>query len=277
MDLRRIAAVLVVSSLSVLGCYSPNIGEGTYACGPDGGCPDKFHCASNHLCYQKADAAIDMQAVCKAAATLPQTCSLAGPGGPCNPGCQSGCDNCGWCGVVGTTSGAVGSTTSCMTGPPGQHDVGELCDPTKTADCKAGLYCLSECGVGRCYKFCDRNDPNVATTCGTGSSCSMTVRGSGTFSFSVCSLVSTCDAVAQNCPAPFACYPAGVNGSECDCPGTAGTGDACVGGVAHSCIKGDSCFNINGTNTCLQTCKVSGDCAAGTSCSQGASTYNYCL
>lgn len=80
MDLRRIAAVLVVSSLSVLGCYSPNIGEGTYACGPDGGCPDKFHCASNHLCYQKADAAIDMQAVCKAAATLPQTCSLAGPG-----------------------------------------------------------------------------------------------------------------------------------------------------------------------------------------------------
>ena len=35
MDLRRIAAVLVVSSLSVLGCYSPNIGEGsTYACRP---------------------------------------------------------------------------------------------------------------------------------------------------------------------------------------------------------------------------------------------------
>ena len=269
MDLRRIAAVLVVCSLSVLGCYSPNIGEGSYACGSDGGCPDNFRCASDNRCYQ-GDAGFDMQVVCNAVATLPPICSLSTTGQPCNPGCQSGC-SCGWCGVVD-------SAASCMTGPPGKNDIGDLCDPTKTSDCKAGLYCLSECGVGRCYKFCDRSDPNVATTCGTGSSCGMQVRLSASFSFYVCSLVSTCDAVKQDCLAPFACYPAGVSGGECDCPGTFGTGQACGGGVAHLCIKGDSCFNISGTNTCLQTCKGATDCASGTSCNQTAmSTYGYCL
>ncbi len=270
MGLRRIAAVLIVAPLIALGCYSPNIATGSYACGSDGGCPDKFHCASNHVCYLEADASFEMPPVCTAAATLPQICSVAATAGPCNPGCQSGC-KCGWCGVVG-------GATSCMTGPPGKNDIGDVCDPTKTSDCKAGLYCLSECGVGRCYKFCDRTDPNVAATCGTGSSCSMTVTGTGSFSFSLCSLVSTCDAVAQNCPAPFACYPAGVNGSECDCPGTAGTGQVCMGGVAHFCTKGDSCFNISGANTCLQTCKGATDCASGTSCNQTPmSTYGYCL
>ena len=253
-----------------LGCYSPNIARGGFTCGSDGGCPENFRCASDNRCYS-GDAGFDMPVVCTAAATLQPICSQPATGGPCNPGCQSGCNKCGWCGVVG-------SATTCMTGPPGQHDIGEVCDPTLTSDCKAGLYCLSECGTGRCYKFCDRNDPNVAATCGTGSSCSMTVRGNGSFSFTVCSLVSTCDAVTQNCPIPFACYPAGLDGGECDCPGTFGTGQPCAGGVAHLCVEGDSCFNISGTNTCLQTCKTTTDCASGTSCNKTAmSTYGYCL
>ena len=51
---------LVVALLIALGCYSPNIKSATYACGADGGCPDNFHCASDHRCYQEADAKIDM-------------------------------------------------------------------------------------------------------------------------------------------------------------------------------------------------------------------------
>ena len=274
MNLRSFAAMVLGLQALALGCYSPHIAPGGFACGTDGGCPDNFHCASNNRCYQEADAAIDMPVICNAVATTVQVCSLPAAAGPCNPGCQSGCNSCGWCGVVA-------GVASCMTGPPGIHDIGELCDPAKASDCKAGLYCLSECGTGRCYKFCDHNDPNAATVCGAGSSCSMNVRGSGSVSFSLCSLVSTCDPVTQTtatCPAPFACYPAGVGGSECDCPGTQGTGQACVGGVAHSCIKGDSCFNI-GTTTCLQTCRQNSDCASGTSCQTQltTSTYSYCM
>lgn len=275
MAFRQTAAVLVVALSVALGCYSPHIADGGFSCGTDGGCPDNFHCASDHRCYQ-ADANIDMPVVCDAAATTMQVCSLPASSGACNPGCQSGCNSCGWCGVVG-------GVASCMTVPPGIHDIGDLCDPTKTSDCKAGLYCLSECGTGRCYKFCDRNDSNAAAVCGTGSSCNMNVKGSGSVSFSLCSLVSACDPVAQTtatCPAPFACYPAGIDGSECDCPGTQRTGQVCEGGVAHFCIKGDSCFSISGgTNyMCLPTCKVDADCASGTSCqTQSTSTYTYCM
>jgi hypothetical protein len=275
-NLFRNVAVGIGTILFALGCYSPNIASRGYACGSDGGCPDKFHCASDHRCYQEADAQIDMPVVCNAAATTVPVCSLAATSGPCNPGCQSGCNGCGWCGVVA-------GVASCMIGQPGTHDIGDLCDPTKTSDCKAGLYCLSECGTGRCYKFCDHNDPNSAAVCGSGSSCSMNVRG-GSVSFSLCSLASTCDPVAQTtatCPAPFACYPAGIGGSECDCPGMQGTGQPCVGTVAHSCIKGDSCFAISGSSyMCLQTCRVSTDCASGTSCqtqSTSTSTYSYCI
>jgi hypothetical protein len=48
----------------------------------------------------------------------------------------------------------------------------------------------------------------------------------GSFTFSLCSIVSTCDAVTQTgCPAAFACYP--TIPTECDCAGAVADGQPC--------------------------------------------------
>ena len=253
--------------LLVLSCYSPNIAPGGFICGADRACPDKFHCASNNRCYQEADASFDMQVVCKSDASVPEVCSaLHASGQTCNPGCQTGCNGCGWCAVV---SGG----TRCLTGKAGTKDVGAVCAPSLESDCKPGLYCQPECSTGRCYKICDSSDKAL---CGTGSSCSVAgnSRGdAGTFSFSLCSLVSTCDAVAQTgCAASFACYP--TFPTECDCPGKVATGQTCI--FAADCERGASCIGLTTTTkVCLQTCKTTADCTTG-SCNN-ALPYGYCL
>src|SRR6202044_1335008 len=97
MGLRRVAAILVFVPLIAFGCYSPNISDRGYACGDHGECPTHFHCASNHLCYQ-GDSGMDMPEVCDSDASAPQVCTAPHAAGQtCNPGCQTGCNGCGWC------------------------------------------------------------------------------------------------------------------------------------------------------------------------------------
>src|SRR4051794_24458065 len=124
MWLRWVAVTLMGAALFAAACYSPNINSGSYACGTDGGCPDKFHCASDHRCYQEADAKIDIQPVCNSVTTTQPIastfCSTAAATGQCNPICQTGCNKCGWCAVAG-------SAAMCLTGAAGQKDVGVTC------------------------------------------------------------------------------------------------------------------------------------------------------
>lgn len=267
MNLHRVAAILVTLSTFALGCYSPNISPGGFACGDGGACPDKFHCASNNRCYPDGDDRIDMAQVCISDASAPQVCSAAHASGQaCNPGCQTGCNGCGWCAVV---NGA----TKCLTGKAGTKDVGASCTPSLESDCMPGLYCQAECGTGRCYRICDSSDKSV---CGTGSLCNVTAnsRGdAGAFSFSLCSIVSTCDAVAQTgCPSAFACYP--TIPAECDCPGTIADGQTCQ--YAAQCGRGSSCIGLNvNTSLCLHTCRTAADCPSGTC--RNANPYGYCM
>ncbi len=249
--------------LVALGCYSPNIAQGGFICGADGGCPDKFHCASNNRCYQ-GDASIDMLPVCNSDATVKAKCATqAALGQSCNPICQTGC-NCGWCGVVG-------GATACLTGSAGKKDVGGTCDPSKDSECLPGLYCQPEnCPVGTttgsCYRLCDPAD--TTDVCGTGSACNVTAKknGGGTFQFlKLCS--AACDPVSQtspSCPSPFACYPSGATTTECDCAGTKGTGISC--GLAEDCVPGETCVGpMNGT-ICRPVCTATAPCASGTTC-----------
>jgi hypothetical protein len=264
MGLRRIAAVLVAAPLIALGCYSPNISDRGYACGDHGECPEHFHCASNHLCYQH-DASIDMQAVCNSVTTVQPitSCSSAGASGQCNPICQTGCNNCGWCAVVG-------GAATCLTGTAGKMDVGATCDPTKSSECSPGLYCQPEtCGTvttGTCYQLCDRTD-TTNSVCGAKSACNVTAKksGDGNLPFELCSPI--CDPISQsnmNCQSPFACYPSGATTTECDCAGTAGTGDTCL--LAEACAPGKTCVGSGGANTCRPVCTATATCASGTTC-----------
>jgi hypothetical protein len=270
MGLRRVAAILVFVPLIAFGCYSPNISDRGYACGDHGECPENFHCASNHLCYQ-GDASIDMPALCNSDASAPQVCTTPHAAGQtCNPVCQTGCDSCGWCAVV---DGA----TRCLKGKAGTKTVGAVCAPSLESDCMPGLYCQPECGTGRCYRICDASDKSV---CGTGSSCNVAASppSDAGISFTLCSLVAagTCDPIAQTgCEtAAFACYPTTPN--ECDCPGTVPNGTGCT--FAADCVRGSSCIQLSSsTKMCLQTCRSNTDCTAGGACNtQASASYGFC-
>jgi hypothetical protein len=271
MCFRWAAATLLGAALFAVACYSPNIGPASYACGTDGGCPDKFHCAWNHLCYPAGDAGVPP--ACESDASVQQVCStVPASGQSCNPGCQNGCNNCGWCAVL------ANGVTKCLTESPGSKKIGDICDPSLKSSCLPGLYCQPECNSGRCYRFCDVLDKNA---CGTGSTCSIAGKvygDGGTLSFELCSLVSTCDAVTQKgCDLPFACYPTGLTPpTECDCPETVTTGQPC--GFRAQCVRGDSCVGpAQMSAICLQTCLATSDCTSGTCMNPANTAYGYCL
>jgi hypothetical protein len=276
---RRNPASGVAALLLALGCYSPNITAGGYRCGGGGACPDKYRCAADNRCYRNdVDASLDLPVdkppVCTSQTSIATEVCATGPamGQTCNPGCQTGCNGCGWCSVVAGVS-------ACLTGKGGSADVGEPCDSTDSMSCKVGLYCQPECSgtTGRCYRFCFDNN-----VCGAGSTCNVTAKKSATAStqFTLCSLVSTCTVVPQNgCPTGFGCYPFGTMQTECDCQGTAAVGDTC--GVNTPCQPGSFCLGPQGgTSTCHQACNPSNgnaDCATGTTCTNSGTLYGYCM
>jgi len=258
MNLRRFTAILFSLSALTPSCYSPNIARGGFACGSDGGCPDNFRCATNRVCYQSDS--VDMMPVCESVTTVkPVTstfCSTAAASALCNPICQTGCNNCGWCALTG------GGAT-CLTGTAGTKAVGTTCDPSKNSDCLPGLYCQPQsCGTvttGACYRLCDPKD-TTNSVCGANSAC----RASGGLPFGLCSFV--CDPLSRtnvNCPSPFACYPSGATTTECDCAGTGSTGDGCV--LAHMCAPGETCIGSSGAvATCRPICTTAVGCTSGT-------------
>lgn len=277
-NLRRLLLSGVVAvSATVFSCYSPNIADKGFLCGDGGTCPDNFQCAADHRCYRgKVDAAVDKPIVCTSVTSVAPVCATE-PTSPqqCNPTCQTGC-TCGWCAVVGGTS-------KCLTGTAGSKNVGDVCDPTSSMDCKAGLYCQPECSdtTGRCYRYCPSTGDS--TVCGSGSSCNVTLRKLGggipTGGFLLCSLTSACTVVPQNgCPSGFSCYAVGLTQDECDCQGPKATGDACT--ATPQCQAGNLCIGPSGGATCHQACnEVSGnaDCPAGMTCTPSGTLYGYCM
>lgn len=261
-------AGLVGMSL-VVGCYSPNIPQGAFTCGPGGACPASYHCAADNRCYSVADASID--AVCTSATTVQPTCSVSpATGQACYPGCQTGCGGCGWCSVVK-------GTATCLQGTAGTKDLGQICDPTLASDCKAGLYCQPECASGRCYQPCDANTNN----CPQSSSCSQaaTTTAGKALPFKLCSLVAACDPISQTsptCPSPFACYPVGSGAqTKCDCAGSTPAGQRCF--LLDECQAGYSCNGPAGATTCQQTCTAGSTCSAGSCTVVAGSTYGFCM
>ncbi len=275
-NLRRLAfAVLAMAAM--VGCYSPSIKSGGFQCGDGGACPDKFRCAADNRCYPvdkdaSLDIAVDRPPVCTSVTSIstPVCSTGAAMGQQCNPGCQIGCGGCGWCSVVAGAS-------QCLKGTEGSVDVGDVCDPTSSTSCKAGLYCQPECtgATGRCYRFC-----SDSTVCGAGSTCNVTAKKSATAStqFTLCSLVFNCTVVPEGgCPSGFGCYPFSTTQNECDCQGAAAAGDSC--GATADCQPGTFCVGPKGGTTCHQACNMANgnsDCTTGT-CTNSGTLYGYCM
>jgi hypothetical protein len=282
--LRRLLLGAVAASSVALGCYSPNISQGGFSCGPGGACPDKFRCVEkNNRCYPSdvdasPDVPVDRPPVCTSVTSIATPVCSTGPasGQQCNPACQLGCGGCGWCGLVGGAS-------KCLTGTEGSLAVGEVCDPTKSMDCKAGLYCQPECAgtTGRCYRFC--GDDTGCMVDSADSKCNVAAKKDAATAtqFTLCSLVSACTIVPQyGCPAGFGCYPFGIDKTECDCQGTGATGDTC--GVNYApCAPGNLCIGPQGgTATCHQECNTANgnaDCPSGGTCNPSGTVVGVCM
>jgi hypothetical protein len=260
-------------AVSIVGCYTPSIKGGAFGCGDGGACPSGFRCAADHRCYSNSvDAKLDLQTICDSGTTTTPVCSGAPVSGECNPGCQSGCA-CGWCAIVNGAS-------KCLEGTAGTKDVGATCDPARTSDCKAGLYCQPECGTGRCYKLCDPTN----NTCGSQSACDQKARrvtdgGTAATSFGLCRLVVSCDptvATSASCPTPFGCYPTGIGSqTECDCAGSFAPGQGCT--FLTDCQAGYSCNGPTGATTCQQTCTTSNQCTVGSCRNSSTGPFGYCM
>lgn len=256
----RSSAILAVSALAAaLGCYNPNIAQGGLKCAPGNVCPENYHCASDLRCY-RGDAGPDMaKPICTSTTPDAATCSRPATSGQCNPACEFGC-GCGWCAVVS-------GTPTCVMGTPGTKAIGDLCDPSKSADCAPGLFCRAECGTGRCYKYCEMASDCPGTTCSV----------SGGAAVSLCALAPpNCDPVKKTgCPAGYGCYVSG-NTSYCDCAGTAAPGAGCH--LTHDCAPGGGCVGIgqDAGTACEQVCRVNADCTSGI-CTTFGTAYGYCL
>ena len=256
----RSSAILVIAALgAAIGCYNPQIVDGGLRCAPGNVCPENFRCASNGRCY-RGDAGIDreIKPTCTSVTPDASTCSRApATGQACNPACESGC-SCGWCSVV---NGAA----TCVMGTPGTKQIGDLCDPTKTADCAPGLACHAECGKGRCYKYCE-----TSADCPTGAACNA---AGGT----LCSQQqdSTCNPVTMSgCPSGYGCYPTGST-PYCDCAGTVAPGAPCS--VTRECTPGNGCVGTaSSPAVCQKVCKTTTDCNGSGNCTL-VGMYGYCL
>jgi hypothetical protein len=263
-----LSVILLGSMMPTIGCYRPNIGQGTLRCTDAGVCPDGYTCKSDNRCYNGDGG--PPAATCDLPTPDAGICSISvAAGQECVPSCQ-GCA-CGRCNVVQGV--AVCNQTA------GIKDVNDVCNPAKD-DCKAGLYCQPECntvGLGRCYKFC-----SVGADCPDGS-CATSARDTAfnVTPFKICDIApQACDPIAQTgCPTDFgvlACYYSLFGKSYCDCKGTGKVGDNCTSN--NSCAPGQTCLKITSSQPqCELLCPSSGTtCSATESCLSNDGTFGYC-
>src|SRR5580698_6199331 len=111
---RTFACALACAVACLPGCaFSPNLGNGTLACGPNGLCPDGYSCQADNKCYKSG-----------------------GPSG-CLPSCAAGlaCQN----------GSCVCSPGSC---PEGCCAGGSCVQAVTANDCGQGGEACQACGIG---------------------------------------------------------------------------------------------------------------------------------
>ena len=273
------AAVVFAALLGALagasGCYNPHVVSGQLQCASiSPQCPDGFSCASGYCVSNSAagqggagGAGAGGAGGTTCANPIQPLCTSAAAPAVCDPVCQTGCP-CGQRCVV-TTGG-----TKCVAPAAEALTVGMVCRPEADA-CAPGLTCLKEaCGtdLGRCYRFCDPNQP----MCGAGV-CGTPVRlpDNSDSGQRVCDLGNQqCDPFSgTGCvdPALF-CYALLPN-QTCDCPTgvNAQEGDKCT--YYNDCAVGLACVGTTTGDHCVKLCQAAADCPGSTCTLFGAIGY----
>jgi hypothetical protein len=137
-------------TMVVAGCFTPNLGDGSVACGANGLCPPKYFChASDQRCYKTPDSSgvIDM-AMPEDGAVGPDLMStdLAGADLSSCTKALCGARNCGRipdeCGGTETCGGGCPGTKTCGGGNPGSPNICGSGQPCTAKTCQTG-----QCGL----------------------------------------------------------------------------------------------------------------------------------
>jgi hypothetical protein len=176
--------------------------------------------------------------------------------GPCDPICQTGCDDGDHC-VAG------GDPLAAMCGPAGAGEQGQACQ--EDSDCGVGLHCRSVGGGAlRCSYYCN---PLVADTgCPPNHACNRLVADQR---LGACIAIEhLCDAVpTDTCADPEECYDT-LNGRRCVQAGDTAEDGSCT--RSTDCQVGLRCVEVaNMGLVCQPICDPDGgdgQCADGDTC-----------
>lgn len=234
---------ILVSSLCLVGCFSPSIEDGGFACGRGDTCPQNYYCAQSR-CW-----------------------SYYGPGPePITP-------DAGSADVVSADLGVDSVSTPEVAQP--LRLLGETCDPRnagtaqRTDNCAVGLVCIDGNTQSVCFKRC-----TDSAECGQ-ASCENRSPEPGAAEVSVCGLpAATCSPRdLASCPGQRACYLS-ENRTVCEIT----TGDnvrmACT--YSRECLPGYACATGAGAGYCRQMCDDVSLCPTGTTCRPVVGVLGYC-
>lgn len=149
-----------------------------------------------------------------------------------------------------------GSTATRGCTPEGGLDEGQPCSgPPFANTCRRGLICtqraLEDGGTGPiCSRFC-----NSAADCTAPQVCTLVLSLAGTDERPLlCGPPPpSCDVFAQDCGAPYACYPSGPGG-QCFAAGARSDGEACS--FTNDCRRGSACVSLPGQPAlCAPLCR----------------------
>jgi hypothetical protein len=188
---------LISLSAIFIGCFSPDIGEGTIGCAPDGTCPPGFHCV-NSSCFSITRASGDLSAIDRAGAYdlsparndqgghdqgMPDLAGadLAGcrPNTSCNGFCGSMADGCGHslscgdCTAPNTCSAQAANSCACT---PTTCDAAHIHCGRYPDGCGGTILTCASCGnnkicgtASQSYTCANKNQtPCKALTCQPG-------------------------------------------------------------------------------------------------------------
>ena len=149
--------------VSVAGCFPPDLGDGSVACGANAICPPKYYChVADQRCHKTPDTSVVDMAMREDDMATPDMSStdLAGADMTMCTKALCGARNCGrivdGCGGIETCGGGCPGTEKCGGGNPGSPNIcasGQACTPKTCQTGQCGLIsdgCSDVLNCGMC-------------------------------------------------------------------------------------------------------------------------------
>jgi len=306
---------LLVGATVAAGCYRPSIGDGSLGCGPNGACPDGFHCVTDRCYTYKVDAsaldvdgskpdvsgdgsrdttsdASDGAEVCVARTAI-SGCSPRSDL-TCDPVCQTTCCTSQKCSALYNNGGPSATTKLGCVDNVGTRALGDGCDVYEAGssnrhdNCAPGLICVAGNVGNYCLKLCRGDDDCNGTAC----ELRPLELAKEANSVSVCGLApATCDPASTStssnagCAANHVCYlverPGSSDGQTVCEIRSGGTARNLSCTQSRDCLAGLTCPTVGAAaGICRPVCSrknTPDGCPTGTTCQPSSTDFGFCF